>query len=420
MPYSNSKNLQILCLAPQSVCPPIDGGKESIYGALSALALNANILFAYPSVMGKVGIDEYENIGVQAYPIPCQPIESIISALSATLMCKPYKFSKYSTLKMVKMLDAIVPNVPISAILCHHAHTFSLAKRFIRLRGLNVPIIVREHNIEYELVYSYSRSLAGLKRIAATFFAALTRREELRIWREANAVLFLSDQDFRTAKAALENYSSHFFLAREGIPIPPRRKVHHPGVRAPLLVLLNPRATQSVFNLKEFIYRYWRPLVEKNLLDGIELHITGVNDDMLSLLVELDSEKLRELHIRGLGFVYSLTSTFKSALALVSPTFVGGGIRKKVLEAMSNQLPVIATDVDIASCDYFKEGDNILSLKDLCNFVDTVQRLRHDKSLWFHLSEHGRCTVEEFASWNAYGDDVTKILSNLADHNHKI
>lgn len=403
---------KVLALGPQDVYPSVDGGKESIYGALAALARSADVTYAYPA-SGKSTVEGYAEIGVTAIPFPYLPKDRPASILSATLSGKPYKFEKYGSAAAVRALNAAVPETAFVAIVCHHAHTYGLARRFARLRNLKVPIVVREHNIEYALVESYRDSLVGVKRIAASIFAWLTRREELRIWREADAVAFLSDQDLRTAQAVIGTHTHRFFLAREGVPLPHRRPPRYPGSQAPLLVLLNPKATQSVLNLCDFVHRYWLPLREQGRLDNDLLHVTGVTDEHLAGLIALDIGRMREAGIRGLGFLHTLAPTLETSLVLVSPTFVGGGVRKKVLEAMANQLPVIATELDIGCCDYFQRDINILPLDDAGQFAETVQRLRDDPVLWRELSERARDTVEEHASWERYGEVMFDIIQDM-------
>lgn len=403
---------KVLALGPQDVCPPVDGGKEGIYGALGALAHHVDVTYAYPSAMERQ-IDGYAKIGVAAIPFCHQPEDRLLSILFATLAGRPYKFEKYSSDAAVRALCAAVPLTEFTAIVCHHAHTYGLARRFARRRNLKVPILVREHNIEYALVESYRDSLAGFKRIAASLFAWLTRRAELRIWREADAVAFLSDQDLRTAQAAIGSAATNFVLAREGVPLPPRRPTSYPAATAPLLVLLNPKASQSIVNLRDFVHRYWLPLYEQHRLDNEELHVTGVTAEHLGQLLEMDAAKMKASGIKGLGFIPSLASTLNGALALISPTFVGGGIRKKVLEAMAHQLPVIATELDIDSCDYFKRGKNILPLGDADSFANAVRRLRNDQAYWLSLSSYARDTVEEFANWGHYGDAIVQIIQDL-------
>lgn len=408
--------LRLLALGPQNVFPPVDGGKESIFGALGAVASRAHVTYAFPTMAHakteSTGLPEYDERGVRSVPVAFQPVESVALVVAATLALRPYKFEKYGSSRAVDAFDAAIPRERFDAIICHHAHTVRLAERLCQRRSWHIPILLREHNVEYELVGSYRDSLSGTRRLAASLFAALTQREEMSIWTRVDATAFLSDQDLATAQAS--GACGEFVLAREGIPLPPRRNAHHPGADAPLLVLLNPRATQSVANLKMFLHEYWLPLRECNALPfKTELHVTGVDTADLGRLCDLAPAALEAAGVRGLGFLQSLEATLAGALGLISPTFMGGGIRKKVLEAMAAELPVIATDLDIGTCIYFECGRNILLLGDLTAFAGIVARLRDDAPFWASVSAAGRGTVEEFANWDAYATVVLDTLNKL-------
>lgn len=408
--------MRILALGPQDVYPPSDGGKEGIFGALSALASRANVVYAYPSAEN-CEVEGYKRINVQPIPLLFEPKETWKLILYSTLRIKPFKFEKYATSRAVRALLTALPKEHFDAIVCHHSHMYGLAKHFVRIRRMNIPVIVREHNVEYELVDSYKESLKGLKRFAASIYACMTRREESRIWKAADAVAFLTDRDLQTAQALCSTDVSNLILAREGVPLPSRRQARYPGPQAPLLVLLNPKALQSVDNLRNFIWRCWLPLRNQHRLDNEELHVTGVSNQELSRLIELDISTMIESGIKGLGFIPTLKPIFEQSLALVSPTYVGGGIRKKILEAMAHQLPVIATDLDIATCNYFKTNVNILCMLDANSFAENVARLRSDHPHWIKVSENARDTVEEFASWDGYGNSLIKAINDiLEDH----
>jgi glycosyltransferase involved in cell wall biosynthesis len=410
---ANAHKPKLLALGPQNVFPPTDGGKEGIFGALRALSAHFDVSYAFPAEKCLVNLSGYSNAGIRALPAPYAPIETLPFILQATLQLRPFKFQKYSTRAAVQAYCQIIPIESYSLVLCFHAHTWRLGDAIRRRLNLDSPVIVREHNIEYEIVNGFRDSQKGGRRVVASLFAWLTRREEMRIWHQADAIAFLSDKDLRTAQTAAGSASSNFVLAREGVPLPPRRSAQYPAAQAPLLVLLNPRALQSVVNLRDFVHRYWLPLREQRRLDNEVLHVSGVADEQLSQLIELDVANMSAAGIRGIGFLPSLKPALESALALVSPTFIGGGIRKKVLEAMAHQLPVIATDLDIECCDYFKPNQNILSLGDPDNFAHIVRKLRTDEAYWLNLSSQARDTVEEFANWERFGDTMSEVVKQM-------
>lgn len=402
--------LKLLCLGPQNVWPPIDGGKEGIYGALQGLARQSDVVYAFPALScSEAQREGYRQAGIEPLPVPWKVHESLPGILSATANLRPYKFDKYSSSAAVQVFAQTVPRRTVDAIVCFHAHTARLGEGLREALGLQVPVVVREHNIEYELVASYRQSQPAHLRLMGWPFETLTKREEQRMWAKADAVAFLSDRDLAIAEAT--GVKGRLMLAREGIPLPARRVASHPGNAAPLLVLLNPKATQSVLNLREFLHRNWSKAASDLGAAGVTLDVTGVDTGQLAALVDMSVEQLHSLHVRGLGFLPSLAPVLETALALVSPTYVGGGIRKKILEAMAHQLPVIATHFDIETCAYFQPGQNILELPDdPAQFSETVKTLRKDEALWQSLSDAARTTVEVHASWDQF---ATTLLSEI-------
>lgn len=410
---NGAPRLKLLCIGPQNVWPPIDGGKEGIHGALQGLAHHSDVVYAFPALTcDEVQREGYRRAGVDPIPVPWEVRESLTLVLSATANLKPYKFEKYSSSAAVRVFARAVPKQAFDAVVCFHAHTARLGEGLREALGWNVPVIVREHNIEYELIASYRQTQTVLLRTLGWPFEALTRRAEQRIWASADAVAFLSDRDLAVAEAT--GVQGRLLLAREGIPLPTRRTACHPGNTAPLLVLLNPKAMQSVLNLREFIQRNWSKAARDPRTAGITLDVTGVDTGRLATLVGMSVDQLLDLRVRGLGFLPSLDPVLGTALALVSPTYVGGGIRKKILEAMAHQLPVIATRFDIETCAYLRPGQNILELPDdpgrLGKMVET---LRNDAALWHRLSDAARTTVETHASWELFATTLLEEIKRL-------
>ncbi|SDP57214.1 Glycosyltransferase involved in cell wall bisynthesis [Ralstonia sp. 25mfcol4.1] len=406
------KRIKLLALGPQEVIPPVNGGKEGIQGALASLARHFDVTYAYPRAENSAAVaDGYQAMGVRQLAVPFAPVESISVVANATMRGQPYKFAKYSTADAARVHLEAIGSDTFDAILCFHPHTVALAEKISRARGWHVPIVLREHNIEYELVYSYRDSLGGVKRLAAGLFAHLTRREEIDIWKRVDAVAFLTDHDLAIARA--QDKRSNFRLAPEGIPIPPKRTVSRQVVSTQLLALLNPSATQSVASLKRFLHTVWAPASAEPALQEVSVAVTGVDENRLAALVGMTPEQLGALRIRALGFVPSLAAAFAESLALVSPTYVGGGIRKKILEAMANQVPVVATRLDAESCGYFRPGENLLAFDTAQEFVAGVSRLVTDDAFWRDIAEAGRRTVEQHASWQLFADEIHAEIGRL-------
>jgi len=404
--------LRLLCLSHRQVIPPDDGGKESIHGALAALASRADVTYAYPAAGEPPGASAgYSAIKVRALAVPFAPEEAVTTMALSTLRLLPYKFAKHATDRAVRCFAAALESRRFDAVVCFHPHVIRLAERILKRRGERLPIVLREHNIEYALVESYAERLGLPLRLAASAYAWIARREEQRIWRRVDSVAFISDADLAAARAT--GVRGNFLHAPEGVPLPPPRDARWPGGSAPLLVLFNPRAPQSVMNLRLFYERYWIEVQAAGLLPRTALAVTGVAKAELASLLRVPAAELDARNVRALGFVASLPEVFASSLALVSATFAGGGLRKKVLEAMAHQLPVIATPLDVGTCSFYRANENIVRVDTVADLVAAAKRLAAEPAFWLSLSRAGRSTVERHADWRLFAEALIKETARL-------
>tara|TARA_B110000503_G_scaffold111208_1_gene166461 strand:- start:8007 stop:9236 length:1230 start_codon:yes stop_codon:yes gene_type:complete len=398
-----------LVLGPQEVIPPTDGGREGIHGAIRALARDAQVTYAYPTSQIRKEISaNYLDIGVISVPIAFEPKENAVLILKSLFCLKPYKFKKYSTRESLLKFKVALQLLNFDAIICCHPHMFDVAEFLKNSIGWTCPIILREHNIEYGLVKGYAHSLSGIKKMAAMILADITRREEIRIWDKADGVAFLTTTDFEMATAELK--SGSFFVAPEGTPIPTRSVNTICERNNNLLILLNKKATQSVFNVVSFLETVWAERNSRGGFPDVSITITGVTLDELSDASSFSKQELCDLRVSCVGFVESLDELFDSSLALVSPTYVGGGIRKKILESMANYLPVIASSLDVDSTDYFQDQVNILKFDDVDDLKNAIALLS-DSEFSNNISNAARTAVEEHASWERFAETITKYLS---------
>jgi glycosyltransferase involved in cell wall biosynthesis len=406
---------QLLCLAPAEPWPAVHGGKEGVHGLVVALAERASVLLCCPGQPASpAALDHYQRHGITYRPVPFEPRDSIAVFVSATAQLKPFKFHKYGTSEAVRAFGEVTADVQPDAIICFHAHMEELGQRLKRRRGWTAPVLVREHNIEYEMVDSLISARPAWQRWLAAPFAWITRRTELAIWARADVTAFLSDRDFATAQAAELGGRGRLVLAAEGVPIPPLRHACRPSSPHSLLMPLNRTAPHSVSNARSFLLDYWLPHANTAALSDVLITVTGVDPAQLQAITGISPEVQQAHRIVASGFLPSLQPAFERALALVAPTFVGAGIRKKILEGMANQVPIVTTQMDIQTCHYFKADDNLLDMGTPDKFVQVVRRMIEDDALWDRLSRRGRETVEAHADWGACADVLLRELAAVS------
>jgi glycosyltransferase involved in cell wall biosynthesis len=245
-------------------------------------------------------------------------------------------------------------------------------------------------------------------RIIAQLYARITERFEKKCWSKADAVAFICDSDYQAALQATQNRNLR--LVADGtldlgqIPIPNLNVSHT------LIILLNKNAIQSVYNVKKFLREVWLSHEVQHSLCDFKLHITGVTPHELSELAELPERQLTNSRVLALGFVQDLNSLYSGALASISPSYVGAGLRKKVLESMAYGVPVFASELDCSSHTLFTPERNIIVLDRPQKFVDDVNELYTNSVYRESIILEAMHSVERHADWRSFGDEMFKLI----------
>ena len=93
----------------------------------------------------------------------------------------------------------------------------------------------------------------------------------------------------------------------------------------------------------------------------------------------------------------------------------GTGIKNKILEAMSMNLPVISTSKGISGICAVDNRD-YLNADNEIEFNDAIIKLLDNKKLYKYIADNGHALVEKKYSWttsmNKLDDIITKIVEN--------
>jgi len=116
----------------------------------------------------------------------------------------------------------------------------------------------------------------------------------------------------------------------------------------------------------------------------------------------------------------TLLKYYQNATIFVNPSYYEG-LPTTILEAMSCELPVVATAVDGTS-EVVVDGENGLSVppKDLERLAEAIIKLLKDEKLREEMGRNGREHVEEKYNWNAISRKYEKVYFDLMeDQNEK-
>jgi glycosyltransferase involved in cell wall biosynthesis len=98
---------------------------------------------------------------------------------------------------------------------------------------------------------------------------------------------------------------------------------------------------------------------------------------------------------------------------IVVPMQSGGGIKNKVLEALSSGRPVVANQLAVASISHLKNGENLIFSETPEQFADSILSLWNDADRRKHLGQNARNLAVQHHSWFRMQEAWEEILQTM-------
>jgi glycosyltransferase involved in cell wall biosynthesis len=261
-----------------------------------------------------------------------------------------------------------------------------------------LPVILDEHNIEYEvLARTASAARGSLRRFYSFVDAWKLRREEEQLWRSVSACALTSEREEaivhvaapQTPTAVVPNGVDTSFFCPTG-----RR-----GDGATILFFgaldYYPNA-----DAVRFLVNGVMPLLRRRRR-RTTLVVVGRGAPARLQALEAEDVKFR-------GEVPDVRSEIESAAVVVAPLRVGGGTRLKILEAMSMARPVVSTAVGAEGL-AVTSGRELVIADDVGAFASAVGDLLDDPERQRALADRGRALVESLYDWRTSAGQLQQL-----------
>lgn len=261
-----------------------------------------------------------------------------------------------------------------------------------------VPLVLDEHNVEYEVFRRMQEGEQGrLRRAFYRLEHARFRRFEQRCWRQVAGCAVPSARE----EAIVRRHApaTPTAVVPNGVDLRDFRPAAQPP--EPRTVVFNGllRYRPNLDAARFLVEEVW-PLVAQRCPEA-RLTIVGRGEDA-------DVRRLERPGVTVTGEVPDVRPHLARAALVAVPVRMGGGTRLKVLEGLALAKPMVSTTLGCEGIEV-RHGEHLLVADTAQRFADAVLRLFADPALGERLGRAGRALMEREYSWEACAERLAEL-----------
>ncbi|HET7486302.1 MAG TPA: glycosyltransferase family 4 protein [Acidimicrobiales bacterium] len=299
----------------------------------------------------------------------------------------PHAVLEHRSLSLQSALDAVAATCEFDLVQLESSRLWGL-----RLPA-GVPVVVDEHNVEYELLRRMQDGEnSAVRRAFSGIEAVKLERLERRCWSTAAGIALTSEREAAIVAGLVPGAVTEVVpnAVDTGHFSPLDRPVDPDTIVFTGLLSFRPNIDAALFLVNEVL-----PLVRRQVPDATVRIVGGYQS-------EDDVAALRVPGVEVVGWVPDMRPYLASAAVLVAPLRVGSGTRLKVLEALSMRKAMVSTAVGCEGIDVV-HGEHLLVADEPPAFAAEIVRVLGDPALAARLGAAGRELVSGRYSWEVAG-----------------
>jgi polysaccharide biosynthesis protein PslH len=266
----------------------------------------------------------------------------------------------------------------------------------------DLPVVLDEHNIEYELLRRACETEAAPHRKAFNWLEYVKlRRQEEAAWGRVRALAVTSDREAEIVRRRLPQAAVE--VIPNGVDLdyftPSDQAVDPDSIVFTGLMSYRPNLDAAGFFAHQVLPR-----------------IRRVRPKARFTVVGWGSKELIQAHVgpgvEVTGRVPDVRPYLWSAAVVTVPLRVGGGTRLKVLEALATARPVVSTALGCEGIDV-RDGEHLLIRDDPNSQAEAVLQLMGEPRSAHRLGLRGRRLVEQQYGWASSADKLEALFERL-------
>jgi polysaccharide biosynthesis protein PslH len=392
--------MRILVVTSDLPFPPIWGAATRNYQFLKWIAARHSVsLVSYEASGGADGIASLKEIGISVHTVHRAAATSKrLSQLRSVISSRSHLGGIQHHPAMQGEIDRLLARARFDAVLVEG----SLLTRFDF--GVDVPMVLDEHNVEYEVLKrTYRTERSPLRKCFGMLEYHKFRREEVAAWRRASWVVFTSERERQMMHS--DGVSTRSTVVFNGVDLDYLEP--SPGAPDANAIVFTGRIDYRP-NTDAVLY-FVREVLQLVHRERPEVVLTVVGGDVPRVV-----ERLAGPRVHVTGRVPDVRPYWRRAAVAIAPIRFGGGTRLKVVEAMAMARPVVSTSLGCEGIDAVS-GEHLLVADSPREFADAILRLLEDPGLAEALGRRGRALVEAEYAWHSLAGRLEDVLLQAAN-----
>jgi polysaccharide biosynthesis protein PslH len=389
----------VLFLSCHLPWPPLSGGRRRELELISRLSERFDIRLV---VISKTPTEDQAHSAALA-PF-CRTIDVLpAQAPPAEVRCgeAPHQVLRHRSAPGTRRVREIIAHDRVDLV---HVEGFYLMQHVPE--WVDVPVLLVEQNIEYEL--ARQRARAGAERVAMidSFYECLrTESAERACWRRATRLAAVTWEDRETIRSELPDKDVD--VVPDGADhLPPRTRAirpldHETDMTPQVTLLANFAYAPNVDAARHFC---------EDILPALRV---SVDDVRVRLVGNAPSPEVLALCKDGVtvtGYVPDVVPYLDAADVVVCPLRIGGGIKVKVIEALRRGKAIVSTSIGAQGLPP-EARDALVVADDPGRFASATAALLADRRQRRRLERRATAAAEALPTW----DQAARSLAALYD-----
>jgi glycosyltransferase involved in cell wall biosynthesis len=299
-----------------------------------------------------------------------------------------------------KMSDLILSK-KIDLLYCHLIRTAEFALdvrkcvKILHLIDSNTLRVRREVSLQntWELIRNFRNTLIGYK----------LKAFEQMIIKYFDLSIVVGKKDYEVLKALSPD--ANVALIPNGVDTAYFNKLPENISEYPVLTFFGKISTPPNVDAVKYFYHSIFPIIRAKI-PGIRFHIVGSSPtDEIKKLTE-------DENVVVTGYVEDIRTYIAKADVVICPMRKGGGIKNKILEAMSLGRAVVSTSIGAEGVDV-TNGQDILISDTPAEFAESINRILSDKCLRDRVVTNARKLIDNNYSWDICANKYIKLFEDL-------